>query len=536
MKVVLVGEDGATKEGEKRAAPSASAGIVKRMPLLVMGGDGNLRQKVGEGARGGEQQGKPGRSRGAGAQSPARKSGGPRQTVLLVRGMSRAKTSDPQGVKQGQPRGTSASALRSSGAEGNRGKQVQNLARGGGDGRAGPKTEGQASGKGKTVTKHMPNGGRSGSPSQTAQRGAQSGGQGGTGTPSEAGPGRAGRTAGRQSATNGLNLDAQVRGEAGRSPEASSRRGADAASTNKGSPGKESAQGRAAALFSGKSRAADAGRGREAIREAPGEGRSARTTRDGQARGRQARGRAGQQGGQGHQKGGSHGQGAGQNGQGQSGQGRGTKNGPGFQALASSSTNTSGESDAQTLRASLTRDGASTGSGTQGTDGKSASTSGSNAHTATTQSTGRSGGKSAPPRTMPSAWLNAAKQGPLRTAELAGGWKALEMSLGEDKGTMTVKARQGQEQTAVSVGFSDTRVQAQVTANARQLQEALQSQYGTDVDLSFSGGDPNESDREAPDGTRADRASARMVGDDTADEEATGTASLRSRGRREWVG
>ena len=137
---------------------------------------------------------------------------------------------------------------------------------------------------------------------------------------------------------------------------------------------------------------------------------------------------------------------------------------------------------------------------------------------------------------MPSAWLNAAKQGPLRTAELAGGWKALEMSLGEDKGTMTVKARQGQEQTAVSVGFSDARVQAQVTANARQLQEALQSQYGTDVDLSFGGGGPNDSDREAPEGTKADRALARTAGDDTADEEATGTSSLRSRGRREWVG
>jgi hypothetical protein len=137
---------------------------------------------------------------------------------------------------------------------------------------------------------------------------------------------------------------------------------------------------------------------------------------------------------------------------------------------------------------------------------------------------------------MPSAWLNAAKHGPLRTAELAGGWKSLEMSLGEDKGTMTVKARQGREQTAVSVGFSETRVQAQVAANARQLQEAMQAQYGTDVDLSFSGDDASESDQHASDGAGADRPSALAPEDESPDEDRSGTSTLRSRGRREWVG
>jgi hypothetical protein len=110
------------------------------------------------------------------------------------------------------------------------------------------------------------------------------------------------------------------------------------------------------------------------------------------------------------------------------------------------------------------------------------------------------------------------------------------MSLGEDKGTMTVKARQGREQTAVSVGFSETRVQAQVAANARQLQEAMQAQYGTDVDLSFSGDDASESDQHASDGAGADRPSALAPEDESPDEDRSGTSTLRSRGRREWVG
>jgi hypothetical protein len=171
----------------------------------------------------------------------------------------------------------------------------------------------------------------------------------------------------------------------------------------------------------------------------------------------------------------------------------------------------------------------------QGTDGKGAGASGTNSGAAA-KSSGRPGGGAGPPRTMPSAWINAAKQGPLRTAELAGGWKAMEMSLGEDKGTMTVKARQGPEHMAVSVGFSEARVQAQVVANARQLQDAMQAQYGTDVDLSFGGEDADGSDQQPAEGGGADRSATLASGEADADEEGNGTATLRSGGRREWIG
>ncbi len=322
-----------------------------------------------------------------------------------------------------------------------------------------------------------------------------------------------------------MRSEGQARGDAGRPQDAGSRAG--------GSAKKDGTRGKQIAPSALKGGGAESGRGQEGTDE----GRTARTARDGaRSTGRRGRGRSGQRGGTGQQGGGQQGQGPGQNGQGQKGQTQGAKNGPGFQALASSSTSTSGESDARTLRASLTQDGASTGNGTQA-DGKGANASGGGSGAASkAKADARAAGKSGPPRTMPSAWLNAAKNGPLRTAELAGGWKALEMSLGEDKGTMTVKARQGQEQTAVSVGFSDTRVQAQVTANARQLQDAMQAQYGTDVDLSFSGGDANESDQQASDGASSEGASALAPGDESTDADEPSGASLRGRGRREWIG
>jgi hypothetical protein len=101
---------------------------------------------------------------------------------------------------------------------------------------------------------------------------------------------------------------------------------------------------------------------------------------------------------------------------------------------------------------------------------------------------------------------------------------------------MTVKARQGPEHMAVSVGFSEARVQAQVVANARQLQDAMQAQYGTDVDLSFGGDDADGSDQQPAEGGGADRSTTLASGETDTEEDGNGTTTLRSGGRREWVG
>ncbi|WP_263788893.1 hypothetical protein [Salinibacter grassmerensis] len=536
----FVSEDGkATGTGQ-----SAAAETVKLMPILHAGKGENARALVARAVRAGEQTAAQANADGGNAQSSGKKTKGGTQvraswklvasapgdgaarpastgqkTVTLVKGGGGTEGGGRQTAKQGAAagQGAGANASTSSGAGSGRAKQVQvqvspgPIAAESGDGRSRQGTDGQTP-RTRGMEKRMPEGGRAGA---AAKKGGRVPGQEGTFL--------RGQNAGRPAATNGSDIERQVRGNAARPPDTGSGKGESAR--------KNGTHGKQISPSSLKGGGTEPGNGREASSD----GRPARTARDGaRSTRRQGRGR-GHQGGKGQQQGGGQqGQNTGQNGQGQKAQG--AKNGPGFQALASSSTGTSGESDARTLRASLSQDSTSTGSGTQ-TDGKGANASGSGSGAASkAKADARPQGKSGPPRTMPSAWLNAAKQGPLRTAELAGGWKSLEMSLGEDKGTMTVKARQGQEQTAVSVGFSETRVQAQVAANARQLQDAMQAQYGTDVDLSFSGGDANESDQNASDGAASERSSALAPGDESTDEDQSGGATLRGRGRREWIG
>ncbi|MCS3640264.1 hypothetical protein [Salinibacter ruber] len=559
QKRILLASEGGTASG---TGPSASAETVKLMPILHAAGGKNA--AGGENTQGGENVGSlvvravragkqtAGQAGGEGgnASSSGQKTEGGTQvrvswgrvaftsgdgtarsaqqgqkTVPVVKGAGGTEGGAQQTARQGASggRGAGANGASSSGTGSGRAKQVQvspgTIAAESGEGRSGQGADGQPS-KGKGPVRRMPEGERAGA---SARKGGRGPGQEGTLLSGE--KRRPGQNAGRSSRPNGVRSEGQARGDAGRPQDAGSRAG--------GSAKKDGTRGKQIAPSALKGGGAESGRGQEGTDE----GRTARTARDGaRSTGRRGRGRSGQRGGTGQQGGGQQGQGPGQNGQGQKGQTQGAKNGPGFQALASSSTSTSGESDARTLRASLTQDGASTGNGTQ-TDGKGANASGGGSGAASkAKADARPTGKSGPPRTMPSAWLNAAKNGPLRTAELAGGWKALEMSLGEDKGTMTVKARQGQEQTAVSVGFSDTRVQAQVTANARQLQDAMQAQYGTDVDLSFSGGDANESDQQASDGASSEGASALAPGDESTDADESSGASLRGRGRREWIG
>lgn len=77
------------------------------------------------------------------------------------------------------------------------------------------------------------------------------------------------------------------------------------------------------------------------------------------------------------------------------------------------------------------------------------------------------------------------------------GWKTLEMQLKNGDGLMTVRTRQGKDQMAVSVGFSDARMRAQAAASLHQLQEMLQSQYDTHVDFSLMGDGTNDAHHHA---------------------------------------
>ncbi|MFB6273781.1 MAG: hypothetical protein ABEL51_12885 [Salinibacter sp.] len=152
---------------------------------------------------------------------------------------------------------------------------------------------------------------------------------------------------------------------------------------------------------------------------------------------------------------------------------------------------------------------------------------------------GQSGAALGSPRTLPTAWLKTATNGPLHTAELASGWNVMELTLGKDNGTVTVKTQSDQDGVAVSVRFSDAQLRSRVAANARQLQDTMQGQYGSDVDLSFAGGDAGTSGGQTPDESDTRGGARSSVSSDSAsEEEATGDA-LRRRGPhggREWIG
>lgn len=115
----------------------------------------------------------------------------------------------------------------------------------------------------------------------------------------------------------------------------------------------------------------------------------------------------------------------------------------------------------------------------------------------------------------------------------------MELTLGRENGTVTVQARPDQDSMAVSVSFSESRLQAQVAANARQLQDAMQAQYGSDVDLSFAGDDSGESEGQTPDGSAHERGASSSGSADPAAEDEVDDGALHRRGPhggREWIG
>lgn len=87
---------------------------------------------------------------------------------------------------------------------------------------------------------------------------------------------------------------------------------------------------------------------------------------------------------------------------------------------------------------------------------------------------------------MPAAWLQAALDRMAKRTDRKG-WAVLEMKLNEGDGTVTVKAQRTKDRVAVSVAFSDSSLRALASAHAERIQEALQMEFGSAVDLSLSG-------------------------------------------------
>ncbi len=139
-----------------------------------------------------------------------------------------------------------------------------------------------------------------------------------------------------------------------------------------------------------------------------------------------------------------------------------------------------------------------------------------------------------PHRSM--AWLRA-KMGRPSFAQAASGWKMIEMQLQEGDGTVTLKTRQDNERMAVSVGFSDARLRSIASAQAQQLQDALQAQYDTEIDFSLMSDGSDSSQDQAPD---EGPSSASLASPDRLDPDATADNTVPrtslTGGQHEWIG
>ncbi|CAM3321514.1 hypothetical protein [Rhodothermus bifroesti] len=86
------------------------------------------------------------------------------------------------------------------------------------------------------------------------------------------------------------------------------------------------------------------------------------------------------------------------------------------------------------------------------------------------------------------AWIQVLFAYSERIVQLERG-KALEVTLADGSGTMHIRAQRETDRVTVAVHFSDPTLRALAAAHADRIQEALQAQYQTAVQLSLTGGE-----------------------------------------------
>ncbi len=116
------------------------------------------------------------------------------------------------------------------------------------------------------------------------------------------------------------------------------------------------------------------------------------------------------------------------------------------------------------------------------------------------------------------------------------GWRTVEMQLKDGDGSLTIKTKQDDDRMAVSVGFTDSRLRSLASANAQQIQNVLQSQYNTTVDLSLMGDGHDSAKDGRSDGSSRNDSSAHPAETDADASDATTSRAPLLDGEYEWVG
>ena len=112
----------------------------------------------------------------------------------------------------------------------------------------------------------------------------------------------------------------------------------------------------------------------------------------------------------------------------------------------------------------------------------------------------------------------------------------LEMQLKEGDGSLTIKTKQEDDRMAVSVNFTDPRLRSLASASAQQIQNVLQSQYNTTVDLSLMSDGNGSAEGELSDGAGGNGSSAPHAETDADASDSTSSRAPLFGGQHEWVG
>ena len=137
-------------------------------------------------------------------------------------------------------------------------------------------------------------------------------------------------------------------------------------------------------------------------------------------------------------------------------------------------------------------------------------------------------------------WTQTLRAKTLRSSETKGGWKQLKLQLPGEDGTMQLMAKQGEQQMAVSVGFSDPALRSLMQGQVEQMRQTLQAEYDAPVDFSLMDGDEeqNEPGRERSAASRPGGQAAPNSDGSAEDAGANDLSPLQRRtlSNREWIG
>lgn len=121
------------------------------------------------------------------------------------------------------------------------------------------------------------------------------------------------------------------------------------------------------------------------------------------------------------------------------------------------------------------------------------------------------------------------------------GRQSLEMQLRNGDGRLTVETQRSKDRLSVNVGFTENRLRSAAAANAQQIQESLQSQFNTNVDLSLmqnnAGGASSHSDSSQPPSRASSAQGAEESGGEAQTSEHGPSARAVAAGaQHEWIG